>query len=269
MTETTNTILPSGGLTPQNVGYAPTTVTTPVISTTTSPQWAPNAGQQFFTADDLERARQQEKDKLYGRLENQQNQINEFKSTVDTLMADKKARDDELAKQQKAAEDAARTAANEKLSAQELITQKQAEWEQRQAQLQSEWELKFTTMQKEQDFLRLKSYAQRRVTEEINAGNIIPDLAEYIDGDTESEIESAIEKAKEKTNSIVMGATRLNAPVPGGVSPTGGPSGPLDSLSGPREPSLEQLRNMNMKEYRQYREQRGLDRAGNGQGLFG
>lgn len=262
MTETVNTIVQPGSV--------------PASQTTPQPQQAPFqyaqhgvTPPQYFTAEDLERTRQQEKDKLYSRLENQQNQINEFKSTVDALMADKKTRDDELAKQQRAAEDAVRAAEEEKLSAQELIKAKQAEFEAQQEKLRQDMETKFTLMQKEQDFRLLKSFIQRRVTEEVSAGNIIPDLAEYIDGSTQEEVEASITKAKEKTASIVNGAQRLVAPNPGGVSPTGGPSGPLDNLSGPRQPTQEQIKAMNNKEYGEYRKTIGLDRAGNGQGLFG
>jgi hypothetical protein len=264
MTETTNTIVQPG--------------TMPVSQTVlpqqyqqTAPVYQPSMAPQFFTAADIEAARRQEKDKLYDQIERQKTQLDEFKTTVDSLVSDKKARDDELARQQKAVADAAASAQAEKLTAQELIAQKQAEWEQQQAQLKAEMDLKLAGMQKEQEFLRVKSYAQRRVNEEINAGNIIPDLAEYIDGADEQEIEASITKAKEKTNSIVMGAAKMTAPVPGGVSPTGGPSGPLDNLSGPRQITLEELQAMpvNSPEYLALRKRQGLDRAGNGQGLFG
>lgn len=268
MTETMNTTVQPGS--------APASVSTPAVSTSpytasTAPTWVPNATPQYFTAEDVEKIRQQEKEKLYQRLESQQTQINEFRTAVEELRADKKARDEELAKQQKAASDAARSAEEEKLTAQELIKSQREQMEKEQAKLREDMEMKIALMQKEQEFLQVKAYIQRRVAEEIAANNIIPDIAEYVNGTNQEEIEASIAKAREKTANIVKGAQSMMSPVPGGVSPTGGPSGPLDNLSGPRQMTLEELKAMpvNSPEYMAYRRQQGLDRAGNGQGLFG
>ena len=130
-------------------------------------------------------------------------------------------------------------------------------------------ELKLATMEKEQSFLRLQSFIQRRVAEETSANTIIPELVEFIGGNNEDEVEASINKVKEKTANIVQGAITLSAPqTPTGVSPTGGPTGLLDNLSQTREPTANEIAGMNMEQYRAYREQRGISGAGNNRGLF-
>jgi len=223
----------------------------------------------YFTAEDLERARQQEKDKLYDRLQKTDAQLNEFKTTVESLAADKQARDKELENQKQTALAAAKKLEDEKLSAQQLLEKRQSEFELQQKMLRDEMELKLTTMQREQDFLRKRAYIQKRINEEVNAATIIPDLAEYITGDTEEEIEASIQKAKDKTASIITGAQSLTSPSsPMGTSPTGTPFSPLDNLSGPRQYTSQQIQAMNNTEFSEYRKLIGLDRAGSGRGLF-
>ena len=89
----------------------------------------------YFTAEDLERARQQEKDKLYDRLQKTDAQLNEFKTTVESLAADKQARDKELENQKQTALAAAKKLEDEKLSAQQLLEKRQSEFELQQKML--------------------------------------------------------------------------------------------------------------------------------------
>jgi len=248
-------------------------VQTPVQPVTNTPyNYQPTTNEpRYFTAEDLERARQQEKDKLYDRMNKSEQQLNEFKATVETLMADKKTRDDELTRQQADAAAEAKRLNDEKKSVQELLEQQQQEFRAEQQRLQSDWELKLTIMQKEQQLTQLKAYIQRRINEEVNATTIIPDLVEYIDGTTEEEVEASIQKAKDKTASIVNAAmgSNPNPSIPMGTSPTGAPFSPLDNLSpANRQLTREQIARMSMREYAEYRRQSGLDQAGSGHGLF-
>lgn len=224
----------------------------------------------YFTEAQVEAIRQQEKDKLYERLEKTNTQLSEFKSVVDQLKADKDARDAELeATKQKSAAETKRIE-QEKLTEIQRLEQRQLELENQQQQRLQDMELKLTIAAKEQELLRLKSYIQRRVNEEVNALTIIPELVEYINGATEEEVEASIAKAKVNSESIINGAQSLTgSSIPMGTSPTGAPYSPLDNLSpANREPTLEQLRGMDMEQYQTYRKARGIDRAGSGRGLF-
>lgn len=256
----------------QNVSTSEPTFTS---STGTTQTWVPTttttvapSTQQYFTAEQLEAARQQEKDKLYGRLTQQDETINSFKTQLASLQAAEDERKKAVKDAAKAAEDAAKRETEAKLSAEELIRVKEAELNAKQEQFSKDMELKLATMQKEQDFLRLQGYIHRRVAEETAANTIIPELVEFIGGNTEEEVEASITKVKEKTANIVQGAMTLSAPqMPTGVSPTGGPSG-LDRLNVPREPDANEIASMNMEQYRAYREQKGISGAGNNKGLF-
>jgi hypothetical protein len=247
----------------------PIVSSTPPVVVNIPPQNPPPA--QYFTADQVEEIRRQEKDKLYDRMKKSEEQLAAFKTTVEQLTADKDSRDAEIETQRKAAEEAQKREAESKLTAQQLIEAREAELRTQQETFQKDMDLKLATMAKEQEFLQLQSFIRTRVAEEIAANTIIPDLVEYIGGNTEEEVEVSITKAKEKTANIVKGATTLTGSSPQlpGVSPTGSPAGQLDSLSGPRQHSAEEIANMSMSEFQQFRKQSGLDRAGNGQGLFG
>jgi hypothetical protein len=231
--------------------------------------------QQYFTAEQLEAARQQEKDKLYGRMTTLEETLNGFKTEVETLRAAREAAEQLAQTRQAEADAAAKKAEDEKLSVQELLAKRDAEWQQQQADLTQKIETERAIMAKERELQSLAAYIQRRVAEEIASDGIIPDLVEYITGASEEEVEASITKAKEKTASIIAGATRMGGaptppPVAPGVSPTGfAPTGPLDTLSGQQQYSADDISKMSLSDYAKFRAQAGIDRAGNNKGLFG
>lgn len=258
--------LPPGTVDSNNSTLSTTTGTnTQPINVFTQPQG------QYFTAEQLEAARQQEKDKLYPQMEALKTQVDSFKAEVDTYRQEREAAQ---AAAQKAAEDAAeakRLADEEKLSVKELLEKRDQEWQKRQAEMENKFELERTIMQKDRELAQLQNYIQRRVSEEIANNTIIPDLVDFVDGNTPEEVEASITRLKEKTASIVEGKQRMLSgqnPTPG-VSPTGfAPTGPLDNLSGTQEFTPEQIRNMSTAEYAKFRAQVGIDKAGNNRGLF-
>jgi len=242
----------------------------PTSSGTSNPP-VPMPPSQYFTADQLERARQEEKDKLYDRLKKSDDQLTAFKSQVDELTADKKARDDEAARVQAEADEAKRKAEEDKLSAQQLVEKARTEMAAEMENLRTQQASDRALMEKERQFLTLQSYIQRRISEEVGADNIHPTFVDYINGNNEAEVEASITIAKEKTDSILEGIVNRQ-PVTGrpGVSPTGfGPSGPLDNLTGtPRAATPEEIQAMDMDQYAAYRRTAGIDKAGNDRGMF-
>jgi DNA repair exonuclease SbcCD ATPase subunit len=239
----------------------------PIVITNNPP--APPADQQYFTAAQLEAMRQQEKDKVYDRIQRAEEQANAFKTQLEELQAEKKARDDEAAKTKADADAAAQKAAEDKMTAAELIAQREKELLDRQEQFEKQIAAKQALLEKEQQFLALQSYTQRRVNEEVAQDNIAPEFLDYILGNTEAEIEASITKAKEKTASIAE-AKAGGLPRSPGVSPTGfGPTGPIDALQGQQQFTPEQIANMNMDEYAAYRAATGIDKAGKDRGMFG
>lgn len=226
--------------------------------------------QQYFTAEDLEKARQQEKDKLYARLEAADKRVEAFQTDMEQWKADREAEQAKLKAEQDAAAEAARKAEEDKLSVTELLAKRDAEWRQEKEQLRQQMELERTVAAKDREVFQLRAYIQRRVAEEVAQDSIAPELVDLVDGNNEAEVEASITKMKEKTASIIagMGGQKPPTPTPG-VSPAGfAPSGPLDNITGTRTYTPEDIKNMNAKEYAQFRAQVGIDRAGNNQGLF-
>lgn len=238
----------------------------------TAPPAPPAPAEQFFTAAQLEAARQQEKDKLYGKQERMSSDLDTLKAELESLRTAEATRQTELATQQQAAADARKAEEEAKMTAKQLVERRETEFKAEQENLRREMDLKIATMQKEQEYLRLSAYIQRRVAEEIAQDSVIPDLVEYINGDSEEAVELSITKAKEKTASIIAGASRLNGqtgPSATSIPGFGPPSGPLDTITGgSNEPSPAQIAAMSMAEYQNYRATLAPARTGNGKGLF-
>lgn len=247
-------------------GGAPTSTSVPAIFT--------NPPVQYFTAEQLEAARQQEKDKLYGRMNAQDEQIKAFQATVAELQSKDAQREAEKASALAAAEEAARKEREAKMSAEELIKAKTEELTAQHQAAVNDLKTQQAILAKEQEHLRLTAFTQRRIAEEVAADTIAPDLLGYITGNTEEEIEAGISKAKEITAKLVAGMTGQQLPPAGtsvtpGVSPTGfGPSGPLDTLAAQRQYTPEQINAMNQQEYAEFRQRIGLDKTGYGKGMW-
>jgi hypothetical protein len=252
-------------------GSEPTPTNSPV--TINVPPPAPPTDQ-YFTAAQLEAARQQEKDKLYPRLTAAEELAKSMKTEIDALKAKEDQRQAELDKQKAdadaAAKAAAKAAAEDKMTAAQLIAAREKDLLDRQAMFEQTMLLKQAELEKEQKFLALRDLISRRVNEETAQDNIAPEFLDYITGNTEAEVEASITKAKEKTASIAAARAGLTPRLPG-VSPTGfGPTGPLDQFTGQtQELTPEQINAMSMEEYKAYRTARGIDKAGKGQGMFG
>ena len=246
-----------------------------------TPPQAPNTGQgeTYFTKADLdaaiERARQQEKDKVYGRLESMQTKLSEWdQREKDRVAAEEAAR--------KQAEDEAKRRSEEDLSAKDLLTKREQEWQERLNSTQAEWEKRFETIQqereqeralleKEREFASLQAYTQSRLAEEQE--NIAPQLVDFINGRTKEEIEQSIAVAKAKSAEIaeqVRTAMQTARAAQRGTSITGfAPVGPMETEAGQRQYSPEDIAAMDMNEYAKFRKNLPIGGGPNNRGLFG
>jgi hypothetical protein len=234
---------------------------------------------QYFTADQVAAFRQQEKDKLYPQLEQLKVQNADFQAQLESLNADKQSREAAAKATADAEAVTARAAAEQKMSVAELMAAREKELADRQAAFeksmldkQQEMAAQQALLQRETEFQTVVNYTQRRLLEERAARTIMPELEEFITGDSPDKVEESITRMKEKTAKIISEATG-NPPVPlnTGVLPTGlSPAGPLDALAGQTaEPTAEQIKAMDNDQYAAYRKRIGLDRASNNQGLMG
>ena len=224
-----------------------------------------------YSADDLAKAREQEKAKLYPQMEKMKEELANLKKKAEEealSRADKEAK--------RAAKEAERSAKQKEkeeseLSFKELLAKKEQEF---QSQLESERlerEKAFAILDKERQFNELVSYRNNRLNQERD--NIVPELIDLISGNTQDEIEQSISTLKEKSSSILQSAQAALQSVrqqQKGTSITAPSSGPLDNDPSQQSFTPDSLRDMSMADYAKQRAKLLGNAASNrGQGLFG
>jgi DNA repair exonuclease SbcCD ATPase subunit len=218
----------------------------------------------FFTEEDINKARQQEKDKLYGRLEESQNRMKSMEEQLSILA---KEREDAI----KQAEEKARAEANlqkqreiEELTAKELLSKKEDEFNQRINQVEQEWSQKFQQLEserqaqaalldKERELQALEVYRQRRIHEESES--IIPELLDLIQGNSQEDIENSISVLRSRSSAIIESIQQASQPTRlKGAPVTAPPTGPLENNSEYQTMTADDIRNMPMDQYAKMRE---------------
>jgi hypothetical protein len=235
----------------------------------------PTSPNQFFTVEDLEKARREERDKLYGRITRTDERFRTLEDELKQLQTDRDTRIAEEARRRAEAEAELQRQRESEMDAKTLIAEKEKEWQAQLEQVKQQQATHEAMLAKEREFMALQNYIQRRAAEEMAQGKIGDELIEFINGNTEQEVEASIVKLRAKTDSILKGVRegqqQRQAALPG-VSLTGAPpsGGPLDNISGQqRTYSKEDIEKMSMPEYEKFRRQIGVDGAGSNVGLYG
>ena len=226
--------------------------------------------QNQFTADDIAKARAQEKAKLYPQVEKLQEELSVLKKEREERAALEAER---AAKRQarEAEREAERKAkAEEEMSFKKLLKTKEEEWESKLESERLEREKAFALLQQEQKYNELKDYRNQRLEQERDS--IIPELIDLISGNSKDEIEQSILGLKERSAKIFdsvaqvaqqsrkeMAGTRITSPA----------SGPLDNDSDSRTYSPNDINNMSMADYAKNRAKLLGSGKNSGQGLFG
>ena len=223
---------------------------------------------QSFTADDLAKARAQEKAKLYPQMEKMAKELEEIKKT----QAEEAARKAEKAKQREEEKVAkAKQKETEELSAKELLEKKEQEFQALLNAERLERENAFALLDKERKFQDLMNYRATRIEQERDS--IVPQLIDLVNGNSEEEIEQSIESLKDKSAGIMQDVqqTVLSArqQMPG-ARVTAPASGPLDNDTEQQITTPDSIREMSMADYaRQRAKLLGNAASNRGQGLFG
>ena len=224
-----------------------------------------------FTAEEVARIREQEKAKVYPKMEKMAEELAALKKKAEDAAAKEAEREAKRAAKEAEKAAKAKQQAEEELTVKELLAKKEQEF---QAQLEAERlerEKAFALLAKEQQFTELMNYRQSRLEQERDA--IVPELIDLIQGNSKDEIEQSIGLLKEKSASILasaqaamqsakqqMAGTRITVPA----------SGPLDNDSESNSYSPDSLRDMTMADYAKNRAKLLGNAASNrGQGLFG
>lgn len=227
---------------------------------------APEPAEKFehFTAEDIARAREQEKSKVYP-------QLDRLKDELAALKREKEEREAQEAAARAEAEAEARRKAEEEMEIRELLSKKEEEFT---AQLEAERlerERAFALLETEKRFQELQGYRQQRLEQERD--NIIPELLDLVEGSSIEEIDASIENLRERSNRILesaqqamqsarrdMAGSRVTAPA----------AGPLDTDPDNRMYTPDDIRGMSMADYMKNRARLlGDSAASRGRGLFG
>jgi hypothetical protein len=210
-----------------------------------------NTGQapgQTFTADDIARARQDEKDKLYGRIEEMSGQLAELQTEREGRAAAEAAQREAEAAAERAKEEA-------DLDTRQLLEQRGQEWETRFAALEQERDRERALREQEQRFAALGEYRRNRIDQE--AQWIMPELRDLITGSTEEEVEGSIAAMKQRTEAIlasVQGAVTQQRQQLRGAAVTAPPVGPMEQQTTFETLTPDDIRSMDMATYSKYRD---------------
>ena len=203
-----------------------------------------------FTEDEVERFRQQERDKLYPRIEELST---ELKSMREEREAEQRAREEEEARQ---AEEA-RKAEESDMDVRELIRKKESEWTQQMQEIRQESERAQALLDQERRHNALQEYKRQKL--EVHEDDIMPHLRGYVDGSTEEEVDASIQKQIETTQAIMADVAQAQQQaqqqVPGTRVTAPGDGGPIEqTTASTRNFSAEDIANMSPAEYAKYRD---------------
>ena len=222
------------------------------------------AASRTFTEDDVEKIRQQEKDKLYKRLEDSDGRVKSLEDQLSTLSNESEVSKAEAARLAKAESDALRKREEEELSAKELITKRETEFDEKLKVVETEWEGRLAKieeerasqeamLEKERRYRELETYLGRRMVEEEEY--IIPELRDLASGTTEEEIDNSIAILKDRSSALLESIQQSTHPSGLRGSPvTAPPVGPMETQTEQQTLSAEDIRNMPMEQYMQMRD---------------
>lgn len=202
-----------------------------------------------FTTEDMAKARQQEKDKLYA-------QIDEMRQEIERVKQERQEREQREAAQRAEQEEAERTKREEEMDVRQLLTQRETEWERRFREMQEERERDKAIFERENAFRAVQDYRTDRLTAE--ADNIMPELRDLVAGNTQEEIDASIENLKDRTNRIlqqVASAQQQQHQQMPGTKVTSPPVGPVEEQAQYETLTPEDIRNMSIAEYSKRRNQ--------------
>lgn len=213
-------------------------------------------GQQPLTEREIElieQARQQERDKLYARL----GRVDEMEATVATLAAERQAAEDARVAAETAAQEAARAKELEEMDLRTRLETMATETQAQFRQLEEDRRVAEAMLEKERQIGALAGVRAQLLQE--NAQHIIPQLADFVTGNTPEELQASLQAVIDRSNAITqdvqtsLAQTRQQMP---GVAPTGMPAGmgPLEQGATSQSFSAKQIADMDLATYAQHRD---------------
>lgn len=232
------------------------TITIPVPVPTPPPSADPSG--RMFTEAALQKARQDERDKLYGRMNEQSETINSIQAKLAAMESERQAEAEAVAKAKADAEAAQKAREEAEMSAKDYVRAESERWQAQLAQMEQQRLEERALFDKERQFNELRAYTQAKVDEAREA--IAPELLDLVTGNTREEIDASIEMLTAKSTAIVEAISGAQAQARQaslrGVNPTGRPNiGPMDADPAQRQLTPKDISEMSMQEYATHRQQ--------------
>jgi hypothetical protein len=203
----------------------------------------------FFSEEDLNKARQQEKDKLYPRIEEMSSQLKALQAERESEAAARRAETDEAERVRKEKEES-------ELSVRALLQKKEQEWNDRFQSIEQQREQDRAVFEMEKRLAETENYRLARLAQEGEF--ILPELHDLVKGNTIVEIDVVIEEMKARTNAIIGNVNAVVSQQPQvmyrGASPTAPPIGPMEQVSTTQRLTPDDIRSMDIETYKKYRD---------------
>jgi chromosome segregation ATPase len=201
-----------------------------------------------FTEQDIERARQQEKEKLYPRIEEMNAQLKELRE----------AREAEMAERQRLAEEAeaARQAKEEsEMDLRALFEKRETEFNNQISELSKRYDTDRAIFERERALQEAQQYRLARIEQESEY--LLPELRDLVGGDTPEAVDASIEEMKQRSEAIFNNIAAAQQPQPfrGAAMASVPPVGPMEQMPSYEQLSPDDIRGMDMDTYKRYREQ--------------
>jgi flagellar biosynthesis GTPase FlhF len=217
-----------------------------------------------YTGDDIAKAREQEKAKLYP-------QIDRMKEEIATLKREKEEREAAEAAKRAEKDAAAKKREEDDMEIRDLLAKKEQEWNSQLETEKAERERAFAMLELERQYSDVQNYRNSRIDSERES--IIPELLDLVNGNSKDEIEASIASLKERSARILESAQQAMTSARRdmvGTRTTVPASGPLDIDPENRQFSPEDIKNMSLSDYQKYRDRLlGPASSNRGRGLFG
>ena len=224
-----------------------------------------------YSADDIAKAREQEKAKLYPQLEKMKEELASLKREREEAAAREAERQSRIADEEARAAQLKKEQEENELSFKDLLKKKEQEFQSQLENERLERERAIALLEQERKFQELMNYRQGRLEQERE--NIIPELIDLIEGASQDEIEQSIATLKDKSARILdsaqqaMQSARAQMAGPRVTAPA---AGPLDNDSSQQSFTPDSIRDMSLADYAKQRAKLLGNAASNrGQGLFG
>jgi hypothetical protein len=220
----------------------------------------------IFSEDEVEKIRQQEKDKMYKRLEEADQRVRQMEEQMSVIAQEREAARKEAEEKAKKEQQLLRQREIDELSAKELLMKTEEEFTSKLQNIESDYQRRFSEieaqrqaqealLEKERSLQEINSYRQRRLSEEQES--IIPELLDLVSGSTQEEIETSIQILRERSSAIIESIQQTTQQQQGrlrGTQVTAPPVGPMETQTEYQTLTAEDIRNMPMDKYIQMRD---------------